>query len=232
MGKKKFSYKASKTIKIIACLLITVLLMFVVQPMLYKSQSKIAEIVVATTYIPKGTEITSTNVQVKEVGSYGLPTQVITDKTLVIGQRAQVDIVSGDYITAGKIGDKRDALDAGEILKAGKSLVTVTLDTAAAGVSTNLVRSDFVNVAIAKEDDMGQITIIEPADLKNIQVFSIENTRGQNVESLRAASAESDDIIASTATLIVNGYQANELIKAEYTGKIHLIFVKRGGMDE
>ena len=64
-------------------------------------------------------------------------------------------------------------------------------------------------------------------ELKNLEVYSIENDDAQNVEDANTEEDETDRI-AATLTLIVNDVQAEKLVAAEYSGKLHAVFEKRG----
>jgi pilus assembly protein CpaB len=76
-----------------------------------------------------------------------------------------------------------------------------------------------------------QQVIIYP-ELKELEVYSAENARAQDAAQVRKQQAESQsstgDPIVKAVTLIVTEAQAERLIQAEYTGKLHLVFEKRG----
>jgi pilus assembly protein CpaB len=59
----------------------------------------------------------------------------------------------------------------------------------------------------------------------------VDNARTQSTAEVREQQAEgqpSGDPIPKAVTLIVTEAQAARLVEAEYTGKLHLIFMQRG----
>ena len=62
-------------------------------------------------------------------------------------------------------------------------------------------------------------------ELKNIEIYSIENSEAQDIEH----TDDEADTVAATLTLIVNDIQAQKLIYTEYSGKLHVVFERRGG---
>ena len=62
---------------------------------------------------------------------------------------------------------------------------------------------------------------------KNIYIYSVENEDAQNLDDIHD-SEDKDNSIAASVTLIANDEQAERLVKAEYSGKVHLILENRG----
>ena len=109
-------------------------------------------------------------------------------------------------------------------MNAGKMLVTVSLDSVAAAVGNHLQSGDIVSV-IGYADN----TVTAYEELKNLEVFSVENDDAQNLDDVE--NDENAEKIASNITLIVNQAQAEKLVQAEYSGKVHAVFVKRGAAE-
>jgi pilus assembly protein CpaB len=181
-------------------------------------------------------ELTEQHLVSVEVGSYGLPEGVLNDKTQLIGKVAQTDIAKGDYLFSQKVGDylSNELLD--RIVKNNQRLVTVSVPSVAAGLSSHLLAGDIVTVAVFMErasngQDSSPQVILYP-ELKGLEVYSVENARTQDTAEMREQQKESQsgssDPVPKTVTLIVTESQAEKLIEAEYTGKLHLIFEKRG----
>ncbi|GHU94316.1 hypothetical protein FACS1894208_05170 [Clostridia bacterium] len=63
-------------------------------------------------------------------------------------------------------------------------------------------------------------------ELRHITVFDVENAKTDSVSEEQPD--ENQDPVPKTVTLIVTEEQALKLVEAEYTGKIHLIFERRG----
>jgi pilus assembly protein CpaB len=175
-----------------------------------------------------------------EVGDYGLPQDVINDKALIVGKIAQTDIAKGDYFFPHKLGDffVNELFD--RIASNNQRLVTISVPSIAAGLSSHLQNGDIVTVAVFLErasdgQDSSPQVILYP-ELKGLEVYSVENARTQDTAEVRKQQSDSQsstgDPIPKAITLIATEAQAKRLIEAEYTGKLHLIFEKRGASHE
>jgi len=212
---------------------------FVLLPKFYAEKGKTMKVLRAVQDIPAGTKIEDKHLVFAEVGSFGLPEDIVNDRTLIVGKIAQTDISKGDYLFSKKVGSfiADEKLD--RIAEENKRLVTVSVLSIAAGLSSHLQSGDLVTVAVFSTQNMkepdGQSTTsdvyIDPK-LKGLEVYSVENSRTQSTAKVREQQPEgqpaSSDPIAKAVTLVVTEEQAASLIKAEYTGKLHLIFEKRG----
>ena len=149
-------------------------------------------------------------------------------------------MVKGDYIFPQKIADFATDEKMDRIIKEDKKLVTVSVSSIAAGLSSHLKSGDIVTVAVflnPKESSNGEQSaspkvMIYP-ELKSLEVYSVENSRTQSIEQAREQQqadnkTSSNDPIPKTVTLIVTEAQAVKLIETEYTGKLHMILEKRG----
>jgi len=69
-------------------------------------------------------------------------------------------------------------------------------------------------------------------ELHSLEVYSVENARTQDTAEVREQQKDSQsstgDPVPKAITLVVTEAQAQKLIQAEYTGKLHLVFEKRG----
>lgn len=194
--------------------------------------------------IPKGTAIENKHVAEVEVGKVGLPDNIINDKTKIIGKVAKTSIAKGDYIFPQKIADFATDEKMDRIVKEDKRLVTVSVPSVAAGLSSHLKSGDFVTAAVflnrqegANSEQNTAARVMLYPELKNLEVYSVENSRTQSTAQVREQQQEenkpaTNDPIPKTVTLIVTEVQAVKLIEAEYIGKLHMILEKRGFDDE
>lgn len=218
------------------CLILAAGISFVLLPRFYEDKSVTVTVLRAAQDIPAGTELTEHNLVSVEVGGYGLPEGILNDKALIVGKVAQTAIVKGDYFFPQKLGTylANELLD--RIAKNGQRLVTISVPSIAAGLSSHLQAGDFVTVAIfiEKASD-GQSTspqVIIYSELRGLETYSVENAKTQDTAEMREQQAESQstnsDPIPKAVTLIATEAQAEKLIQGEYTGKLHLIYEKRG----
>lgn len=224
----------------ILCILIAGVISFMLLPKLYKDKAETVTVLRVAADISKGEKIENRHIAEVEVGKYGLPDNIINDKSLVIGKIAKTSMVKGDYIFPQKIADFASDEKMNRIVKENKRLVTVSVPSIAAGLSSHLKSGDIVTVAVflnQKESADGEQSaspkvMIYP-ELKSLEVYSVENSRTQSTEQAREQQQadnkpSSNDPIPKTVTLVVTEAQAVKLIEAEYTGKLHLILEKRG----
>lgn len=194
--------------------------------------------------IPKGTSIENKHIAEVEVGKVGLPDNIINDKTKILGKIAKTSITKGEYIFPQKITDFATDEKMDRIVKENKRLVTVSVPSVAAGLSSHLKSGDFVTAAVflnrqegANSEQNTAARVILYTELKNLEVYSVENSRTQSTAQVREQQQEenkpsTNDPVPKTVTLIVTEVQAVKLIEAEYTGKLHMILEKRGFDDE
>lgn len=204
------------------CIVVAGIFAFGVLPSMYKGKGGTEKIVKLNATVSAGTKIDESMLIETEVGSFGLPESVIRKKEDVVGKFARAEISADDLIVKSKLSDYAANEKLDSILANGQKLITVTLPSIAAGVGNHLQRGDIISLICY----VGDAPVIYE-ELKNLEVYSIENDDAQNVEDANVEEDETDKI-AATLTLIVNDVQAEKLVSAEYSGKLHAVFEKRG----
>jgi len=204
------------------CIVVAGIFAFGVLPSMYKGKGGTEKIVKLNATVSAGTKIEESMLVETEVGSFGLPESVIRKKEDVVGKFARAEISADDLIIKSKLSDYAANEKLDSILANGQKLITVTLPSIAAGVGNHLQRGDVISLICY----VGDAPVVYE-ELKNLEVYSIENDDAQNVEDANTEEDETDKI-AATLTLIVNDVQAEKLVSAEYSGKLHAVFEKRG----
>lgn len=222
------------------CIIVAAAISFGLLPKFYANKSATIRVLQASEDIPAGAKIENKQLAEVEVGKFGLPEGIINDKSLVVGKIAQTNISKGDYFFPQKLGDFAANKILDRIVKNNQRLVTVSVPSIAAGLSSHLQSGDMVTVAVFLEkasngQDASSQVIIYP-ELKGLEVYSVENARTQDTAEVRKqqsnGQSSTGDPIPKAITLIVTEAQAERLIESEYTGKLHLIFEKRGVNNE
>lgn len=203
-----------------ACIILAAVFAFLILPGLYKSKGKTIKVIKLNHDISSGVQINEDMLSEHEIGSYGLPESVVTDKDAVIGKYSNCSIKSEDLILTSKLSDFAADERLDKIHSNGQKLVTVTVPSLAAGVGNHIRAGDYVSVFLYED---GFVEVID--ELKNIEIYSIENSEAQDIEH----TDDEADAVAATLTLIVNDIQAQKLIYTEYSGKLHIVFERRGG---
>lgn len=208
----------------VGCVVLAAVMAFILLPSVNRSKNGTVKILKLKENISAGTQIDEAMLEEKEVGKYGLPESIVNDKDKVVGKFAACSISSDDLILSSKLSDFAASKKLDGVMNAGKMLVTVSLDSVAAAVGNHLQSGDIVSV-IGYADN----TVTAYEELKNLEVFSVENDDAQNLDDVE--NDENAEKIASNITLIVNQAQAEKLVQAEYSGKVHAVFVKRGAAE-
>lgn len=220
----------------VLCLVLAAAVSFFLLPRFYENKSATAMVLRAAEDITAGTEIQDRHLMSVEVGSFGLPEGIISDKALIVGKVAQTAISKGDYFFSQKLGGAIGSELLDRIAKNNQRLVTISVPSIAAGLSSHLQSGDMVTVAVFMDKDPdGQSAspqvVIYP-ELHGLEVYSVENARTQDTAEVRKQQSDSQsssgDPVPKAITLIVTEAQAEKLVEAEYTGKLHVIFEKRG----
>ena len=102
-------------------------------------------------------------------------------------------------------------------------LVTVSLNSVASAVGNHLKTGDIVSIVGYADGN-----VVTYDELKNLEIYSIENEEAQNLEDVE--NDEEAQKLAATVTLIADRIQAEKLVDVEYSGKVHAVFVRRGAL--
>lgn len=204
------------------CILLAGIFAFAVLPGMYKGKGGTEKVIKVSSTVGAGTKIEEAMLTEVEVGSFGLPETVIKEKKDIVGKYARTEITPEDCIVKSKLSDyaANEKLDG--ILASGQKLVTITLPSIAAGVGNHLQTGDVISLICYKDN----VPVVYE-ELKNIEVYSIENDAAQDIAEVNAAE-EKSDAVAATLTLIVNDAQAKRLVEAEYSSKLHAVFERKG----
>lgn len=207
----------------VICIVIAAILAFFFLPSISKSKSNTETIFVVKNAVAEGTKIEESMLVEKEVGSYGLPQSIIKDKDKIVGKYASCNITPDDFILSSKLSDFAANQKLDKVMSQGNMLVTVSLDSVASAVGNHLKSGDIISIVGYAND-----AVVAYEELKALEVYSIENENAEKLEDVE--NNEEAEHLASTVTLIVNQVQAEKLIQAEYSGKVHAVFVKRGAV--
>ena len=215
----------NRTVIGIICILVALVICFGITPLFNQTISQKAEIVRVTKDIHAGELITKDMVTTAEVGSYNLPSGLMTEKNNVVGKYAKADFAVGDYILAAKLSEAPAAENAYLYnLDGSKQAISVTIKSFAAGLSGKLQSGDIVSVIVADYPEDGETTI--PAELQYVEIISVTASSGYDANTGEVAEEEKE--LPSTVTFLVLPEQARVLAELEKDAKLHLALVYRG----
>ena len=206
------------------CIFIAALLSFLVLPGIYKSKDSTTIVIKLTEDVRAGTRIEKGMLKEIEIGSYGLPKGVVTNADEITGKYAVSNICKDELLFSKKFVEYASDERLDKILAEGKKLVSVSVASNAASVANHLKSGDVVTLVCYVDN---KAVIYD--ELRNIEIYSVENENAVNVEGV-SNTEDKADTIPATLTLIVNDAQAQKLVSAEYSGKLHAVFERRGAI--
>lgn len=212
------------------CLLLAGILAFVFLPRLYDAQSGTTEIVKLRQTVESGTVITDDMLTVSEVGSYGLPDNVIRAKSEITGLVAGETIYAGEYLwrdcflTPEAFDENKKQNGYG--LSEGTYLLTIGLPSESSGIAGILRAGSTVDV-YGYSDDSGSAVVSKA--LTGISVYEVLNNKLVSLDDLDAemeASPDADpsdyDFAPAYIVFVVDEQQAKVLIGLEKDESLHL----------
>lgn len=213
----------NRTVVGIICIIFAILILFISLPLYKDTFSEKTSIVRMREDVSRGSVITESMLETADVGKYGLPDEVLTDKSEIIGKYAKADLFKSDYLTANKFADKLDTASS-MLMSLGKDklAMSVTLSSFASGVSGKIESGDIVSVIAVSDDKDAKI----PQTLKYVKVVSCTTSDGFDIDD-KTKKEDDDNNAPVTATLLVSDVQAIELADLEKQSAVHLALVCR-----
>lgn len=214
------------------CLLLAGVLAFGMLPRMYDRQASTADIVCLNQSVEPGTVITDNMLIVAEVGAYGLPANVVTEKSQIAGLVAESTLYAGEFLWVDRFATPENyqaEKKAGHFgLVDGTYLLTISLPSESAGLAGVLRSGDMVDV-YGYTDETG-IAIASVA-LTGVSVYQVLNSKLVSLDDLDTKlSKESDadvsdfDFAPAYVVFLVNEQQAKVLIGLEKDEALHLTF--------
>ena len=131
----------------ILSILLAAIIAFVALPTISRQTNGKTEIVRVTQPVLKGAAITDKDVEIVEVGSYNLPSNIAVSKEDVVGRYAAADLAAGDDILSSKVSVTPVTSDiALNSIPSGKVAISLTVKTLASGLSDKLQPDDIIRI--------------------------------------------------------------------------------------
>lgn len=216
----------NRTVLGVICILLSLIICFGLVPIFNRSASEKSVVLRVCSAVQKGEQITESMVQNVTVGAYNLPSDIITEKEMVVGKFAAADLSVGDYILPEKLSDEPADTDLYLYdLTGEKYAVSVTVKSLAAGVSGKLQGGDVVAVIVPNYKNLGESVI--PNELQYVKVLAVTAESGADTDE----NSEEKELPA-TVTLSATAEQARLLAELDQESEIHLALVYRGADDQ
>ena len=196
--------KNRSTIAIIS-LIFAFALAFVAFPIFQSYISKTTEIVVLKSDIKASGKITADMLELKEVGSFGLPLGTIDNISLAALKYAKIDMSEGDYITLNKISDTLQSDDNYLLnLPQGKMALSVNASSHFA-LSDKLRQGDIVRIFSLDADK----NPVAHQELQFVEVLAVTNDLTLDIQNgVKNGEIDEDTYKISTVTLALDQSQA------------------------
>lgn len=246
-----------RTVLAVVCILLAIAIGFVLIPKYNEQQYKKTDAVIAVQDITEGTQITADMVQSAEVFAQSIPSDTVSKADDVIGKYAGRFISKADYVTASKLSDVQFTKQ-GINVTGNKMIVSVTIPSAAAGLSGALKPGDLVSVyAVPSKQSTGTSTSILTAAMQAepdtssgpsetasptatpivtpeipdnaILPDELKYIEVAGIYSGNQSNGETGvDAIPVTVSFYVDANQAKELVEINSGATLHLVLVARG----
>ena len=202
----------NRTIIGIICIVLALVVTFAVAPLVNKIADYRTDIVRLTGDVVQGHMISDTDIEVVTVGSYNLPTDVITKKEDVLGKFAAVDLKKGDYLLPSKVTSVSDSADdVFRTLDGTKQAISVTIQSFAGGLSGKLENGDIVQLAVY-DNDTGKAIL--PGAFTYMKVITTTTDGGFDKDEV-PVNDDGTVELPSTITLLANSAQIKLLVEYE-----------------
>jgi len=226
----------------VLCIIAGLVFSFVALPALQNNgQEALVSVIRMNVPVEAGALITADMLEAVDVPE-NLAAGGVTDASSAIGQYANTDLYTGDFLTSEKLLatlSAQDPFSAGT--KKGKIVVSITLPSLAAGVSGRLLPGDIVTIMAFQKND--QLISVEPEtgeesestseaviypELQYIEVCMISANDGADATVVSSPGEDEENCLPVTVSLYATKAQALKLAELEQQGIIHLAFVARG----
>ncbi len=230
----------NKIFILIICSIAAFCLVFIGIPKYTAKTKETIQIVRVADNIPQNTLIQDNMLTTVEIGKYNVPNDIIKDKKLIIGKYSAVDLLRTDNLVPSKFKESKSMQDQFLYDINDKVAISISVKSLAAGLSGKLLPGDVVSVLVyrkteqAYNDQQGYTPsagrVQDYPNLEYLEVGAVTNNNAQDTDQVKSknksgsSSSSSDTIIPTTITLLATKEQAQELVDAENSGNIHIVF--------
>jgi SAF domain. len=206
--------------------LISLLIAFVVFPIVIGMIGNTTEIVKVKETIKANGELTRDNLKMEEVTNYNLPKNAVRNMDDVIGKYTTARLDPDDYVLESKLAG--DLIESGNylgLLDGNKQVVSVAVKDLASGISGKLTSGDIVSIFNSAE--VVNSTSKSYPELQYIKVLAVTTASGIDLEG---EAYTKDSELPATVTLLVNQKQAELVTAIDKQGNLvfSLVFPHNG----
>ena len=202
------------------CAVASVLLCFVIAPIMSSALSKTVEVVAANEFIKRGDLISPSSLKVIKINRNAVPEGAILDVKDVQMKYSGCDIYPMDVITKTKLQQSTDTMDSLFWELGEYTAYSLKLDNLSNYVGGHIDTGDVVSIVI----DLPSGKTMIPPSLKYVKVITMTSSDGKD-------KTGNDPFLPANVTLLLTEDQAVELSGYAVTRDISLLLRAKSGTD-
>lgn len=206
----------------ILSIILAAVIAFVAIPTISRQTNGKTEIIRISEPVARGDAITKDDVELVEVGSYNLPSNIARTMEDVVGRYATADLSVGDYILSSKISLTPISSDIQlSNIPSGKVAISLTVKTLASGLSDKLQSGDIIRIYHFLD------TVTEVPELQFVKVLAVTSDDGLNVDNGEELQKDEEKKPTATITVLASPEQAKIITGFENDGSMHVALITR-----
>lgn len=212
----------------ILSIVLAAVIAFIAIPAVTSKTSSTCEIARMKNAVPRGTLITTNDVELAEVGGFNLPDGVARQTQDVIGTYAATDLFPGDYILPEKVSSVPLSSDLSlNGIPDGMVAISITTQTLATALSDKLQGGDIIRL-YHYDDDNELEPVMDIPELRFVKVLSVTDAKGLDVDYTTPPEEDEERQQTATITVLATPEQALLLARYENEGRLHVALITRG----
>lgn len=212
----------------ILSIVLAAVIAFIAIPAVTSKTSNTCEIARMKNAVPRGTLITTNDVELAEVGGFNLPDGVARQTQDVIGTYAATDLFPGDYILPEKVSSVPLSSDLSlNGIPDGMVAISITTQTLATALSDKLQGGDIIRL-YHYDDDNELEPVTDIPELRFVKVLSVTDSKGLDVDYTTPPEEDEERQQTATITVLATPEQALLLARYENEGRLHVALITRG----
>ena len=212
----------------ILSIVLAAVIAFIAIPAVTSKTSSTCEIARMKNAVPRGTLITTNDVELAEVGEFNLPDGVARQTQDVIGTYAATDLFPGDYILPEKVSSVPLSSDLSlNGIPDDMVAISITTQTLATALSDKLQGGDIIRL-YHYDDDNELEPVTDIPELRFVKVLSVTDSKGLDVDYTTPPEEDEERQQTATITVLATPEQALLLARYENEGRLHVALITRG----
>jgi len=204
-------------------IVLAVVIAFIAIPTVISKTNGKTEIARIAKSVERGALITKDDIEIVEVGSYNLPSNIAKKTDDVVGKYAAADLTPGDYILSSKISDTPISSDIQlSQISNGKVAISLSIKSLASGLSDKLRQGDIIRIYHFVD------FAVDVPELQFVKVLSVSDSKGFDVDNTKVPEDDEDKRQSTTLTILASPEQAKIITGLENEGVVHVALISRG----